>query len=132
MTETSSHLLEEDDAVFGHLELCVNGVTGGHGEGDIVDGFSCFFQSFGVVRCSILINKLICPFTESCKLRLRLLLRKRDLYLKESDDRHLVVGNQRLCLGNLVQGGDGGPGPLLQPVDDVICLPAGCNSKTKT
>lgn len=55
----------------------------------------------------------------------------RDSYLKEADDSHLVVGDQRLRLGDLVQGGDGGPGPLLQPVDYVICLPAGCDSKNE-
>lgn len=49
-------------------------------------------------------------------------------YLKESDDGHLIIGDQRLCFGHAGQGGDCRACALLQPGDDVVCLPASCNT----
>lgn len=48
--------------------------------------------------------------------------------LEEPDDCHLVVGNQRLGLGDLLQGGHRGACALLQPVDDVLRLPSSCRA----
>jgi len=49
-------------------------------------------------------------------------------YLEKADDGHLVVGDQRLGLCNLSQGCHRRTCALLQPVDDVVGLPARCRS----
>lgn len=49
-------------------------------------------------------------------------------YLKESDDCHLIVGDEGLGLGYSRQGGDSGAGALLQPADDVVRLSASCKT----
>ena len=50
------------------------------------------------------------------------------MYLKESDDCDLIVGDQRLGSSYFNQGDDSGACALLQPVDDVICLSASFNT----
>lgn len=55
-----------------------------------------------------------------------------EYHLEEPDDRHVVVSDQRLGLGDLGQGVDGRAGALLQPGDDVVRLSAGCSTTTTT
>lgn len=50
-------------------------------------------------------------------------------HLKEADDHHLAVGDQRLGFSDPRQGGDGRARSFLQPADDVVCLPAGCKHR---
>lgn len=53
-TLKSGHLLEEDNAVLGHLKLGVDRLVRGQGKGNVVDGLGCFLKSFSISRVGIL------------------------------------------------------------------------------
>lgn len=50
----SGHLLKEDNTVHGHLELWVNCIVRGHGKGNVINGFGCFFKCLCIGRATIL------------------------------------------------------------------------------
>lgn len=47
-------------------------------------------------------------------------------HLEETNDGDLIVSHQGLGCGDLGEGGSGGAGALLQPVDDVVSSAASC------